>query len=555
MFLPSSASLMLLTLIAFDTPAAESDPELPYAERVLKDGGVAADGPGLLAFFRARTLSDVDQERLAATVRRLGDDQFPVREKASLDLVTAGRAALPFLRTALNDPDLEIARRASLCLQEITRQPNSVLVAAAARVLADRRPPGTVEALLAYLPSADEEPSEEAVFSALARVGMSGGKPDQGLVAALDDKHPLRRAAAAQIVGLVAGATKKAGGRLLADPDARVRFEASRALARVGERAAVPVLIALLGDGPMKLAWQAEDQLSRLAGEQAPNLTLGGGDPADRRKSREAWEGWWRLNETKADMARLQGDNPQLGLTLVCEYDGNGGGRVWEFGKDAKQRWQVTGLQGPNDAQMLPGGRVLVAERNASRVTERDRNGKILWQQAAPGSPIACQRLPSGNTLIATFNELFEVTPDNKKINTHTHPAGFRHAVRQRNGNVIYVASNGQVVELDSAWKQIRTITPGQYAQGAGYWASVEPLSANRFLMALGGANKVIEIDGAGRVVWEANITSAVFATRLQNGHTLVACFEGRVLVEVDRAGKEVNRHALAGRPFSVKRY
>lgn len=535
--------------------AAEPDPDISFAERTLKEANVAIDGPGLLAFFRARTLSEADQERLAAAVRRLGDDSFAIREKASVELIMAGRSAVPFVRAVLNDPDAEVARRARLCLDEIHQQPNSLFVTAAARLLAVRRPAGAVEALLAYLPCADEEPSEEAVFSALARLGASGGKPEPALVAALDDKHPLRRAAAAQVVGQVAGVQRRVVERLLADPDARVRLEAARALARAGERTAVPVLIALLDRGPINLGWQAEETLSRLAGEDGPSVALGSGAMADRRKSRDAWEGWWRINQARADLTRLQGDEPTLGLTLVCEYDGNGGGRVWEFGKDAKPRWQVTGLQGPNDAQLLPGGRVLIAERNASRVTERDRNGNILWQQPASGSPIACQRLPNGNTLIVTFSELFEVTPDHKKVFTHTHAAGFRHAVRLRNGNTAYVASNGQVVELDPSWKQLRTVTPAAHGQGAGYWASIEVLPTGRYLLAVGGANKVIEVDVSGRVVWDCNMASAVFATRLRNGHTLVACFEGRALVEVDRHGKEVRRQALAGRPFTVRRY
>src|SRR5262249_23081967 len=150
-------------------------------------------------------------------------------------------------------------------------------------------------------------------------------------------------------------------------------------------------------------------------------------------------------------------------------------GRVWEFGKDGKQRWEVTGMPGANDVQVLPGGRILVAERNSGLVTERNLKGTVLWKHTVP-SPIAAQRLPNGNTLICTFNQLLEVTPDNKTVREHNNGSGFRHAVRLRNGHILYVTSGGNVVELDADWKQVRSFTPERHAQGAGYWASVELL-------------------------------------------------------------------------------
>ena len=79
-----------------------------------------------------------------------------------------------------------------------------------------------------------------------------------------------------------------------------------------------------------------------------------------------------------------------------------------------------------------------------------------------------------------------------ENINPKTH--GFRHAVRLRNGNTVYVASNGQVVELDVAWKQVRAVTPQSHGTGAGYWASVEALPGGRYLVVYGGAGKVVEL-------------------------------------------------------------
>jgi hypothetical protein len=550
-----------LLLFAVPVPAADppvgGDPGLTYAERALKEAGASTDGTGLLAYIRKHTLSDEEQERLAAAVRQLGDSEFPQREEASRQLVAAGRAALPVLRPALNDPDLEIARWAKRCLEEIKQAPTLSLMAQAARLVAERRPAGAVEVLLAYLPWVEDDGVEDAFFAALEAVGLPGGKPDPALSAALADRRPLRRAAAAHVLGQTAAADlRRPVVVLLRDTEPRVRFEAAAALVRAGHKEAVSALAALLTEAPLGLACQAEGVLFWAAGEAGPEAALGPGDAASRRKSRDAWEAWWKANADKVDLSRLQSEEPQRGRTLVCEYDGPEGGRVWEAGKDGKPRWQVGGLQGPNDAQPLPGGRFLVAERNGNRVSERDRTGRILWQHAAPGSPITCQRLANGNTLVATFHELYEVTPDQRKVFSYRDPEGFRHAVKQRNGHVLYVTPQGRVVELDSAWKeQVRRLSPSSYAPGASYWASIEPLPGGRFLLALGGASRIVEIDASGKVVWECTLPSAVFATRLRNGNTLVSCFEGRCLVEVDRAGKEVGRQALQGRPFAVRRY
>ena len=99
---------------------------------------MATAGPALLEFFRQRTPSDEVRSRLAATMRLLGDDSFAVREKATRDMIAAGRNALPLLQAAVNDPDAELAQRARQCLREIDAGPEITLILAAVRVLAER---------------------------------------------------------------------------------------------------------------------------------------------------------------------------------------------------------------------------------------------------------------------------------------------------------------------------------------------------------------------------------------------------------------------------------
>jgi hypothetical protein len=534
--------------------ADDAAAELTQYTNTLKENKVPTDGKGLLAYFKARTLSETDKAKLAGLVRKLGDDAFKVREQAGRDLMAAGRAAVPFLRAAVNDPDLEIAKRSKRLLESIEEGKELPITAAAAHVLADRKPEGALEALLAYVPFAGEEMVEEALRAALVKLGVRGGKADAALMAALADKDPVRRATVAFVVGKATGEQRQSLTKLFKDTDARVRFEAAAALVPAGEKSAVPVICALLDDGSTALAWQAEDLLYRIAGERAPKVSLGTGDMESRKKAREIWDAWWKKNATKIDLAKINLADAQIGLTLIAELGGNGGGqgRVWACGNDGKERWQITDAQGPVDARLLRGGRVLIAEHHGQRITERDPKGKVIWETKTNSNPVSCQRLNNGNTLIATYNEICEVNRDGKKVYSHNLPNMIFWAEKVRNGNILYVSSNNQIVEITTAGKEVRTVPAGN----TGGWAGVDVLANGHFIVALYGSQKVVEIDAAGKVVWEkGNIGYPTFATRLRNGNVLVANTNDQSLVEFDRAGKEVWKQKTSGRPFRVRRY
>src|SRR5262249_40263233 len=128
------------------------------------------------------------------------DNSFPVREKASSALVALGNVAVPSLRQALTDPDIEIVRRAENCLRLIEKGYGAAVPAAAARALARRKPAGAADVLLGYLPVAENEAVAEEVRKSLVAVAVRDGKPEPALRAALADKLPARRAVAAEVL-------------------------------------------------------------------------------------------------------------------------------------------------------------------------------------------------------------------------------------------------------------------------------------------------------------------------------------------------------------------
>jgi hypothetical protein len=546
-------AVVALTLAAWPVRLAGDEAATEADEAKLQAAGLKTDGPALLDFFRRRTLTEAQRGQLADTVRRLGDDSFQVRERASADLVAAGRTALPFLKAVVGENDLEVARRAERCLHVIEGGEAAALTAAAVRLLAVRKPLRAAEVLLAYLPFAADEAIEEEALATLGVLGVRDGKTDPLLPRALKDPEPARRAAAALLVARSPEAGERAAVRkLLADRDVKVRLRAAQGLVAARDKEAVPTLVALLGEAPPAVAWQAEELLSRIAGDKAPAASLGAGREAERRKAHKAWDDWWREHGAKVDLTKVELEQRPLGLTLLVAYDGySGNGKVWEVYADGKPRWEVTNVQGPIDAQVLPGSRVLIAEHGARRVSERDLHGKVLWEQRVGNSPVVCQRLPGGNTFIATYSEVLEVTPGHNQVFSYTSRQGMIFSAQKlRNGHLVYVTVNGLLVELDEKGKEVKLVPFGQ----ANGWVTVEALPRGHFLIPLQTAGKVVELDGDGKVVWECASPQPNAATRLVNGHVLVCSNNDRSVRELDQAGKVVWEQRLEGRPFRVRR-
>jgi hypothetical protein len=514
--------------------AAEPDPDLVNAEKTLQESKVETDGPSLLRFFRDRTLTEEDIARLGDAVRRLGDDDFETREKAVDELIRAGRKALPFLKAAERDKDPERARRVTHCLQEIDSRADLTRVVAAARVLSERRPDGAVPVLLAYLPAAADEETEEAVLRSLLALGMNAGKADPALVKALTDKEPLRRVAAGYVLGRSDPTQRAAVRRLLADADPRVRYETAVALARAGDKEAMPALIALLGDGPLPLGWRTQEVLYRIAGDKAPPVALTEDKPAERAKIADAWRAWWKENEATTNLANINLDETLQGINVIS--DELNGGRVWACRGDGKPIWEIKGVSAW-DAQLLPNGRVLIGEYGGNQVTERDLTGKILWTHKVTNSISTCKRLPNGNTFISTFGEIMEVDPKGQVVFTHAHGGLIARAHHLRNGHFVFACNGDKIVELDAERKELRTI---RVNSGGDSWVSVEPLLGDRFLVAPYGANRVYETDATGKEYLQFPAEHPMSAVRLPNGNTLVSSNTGRCVIEYDRTGKAI---------------
>jgi HEAT repeat protein len=508
------------------------------------------DGVLLLATLGKHSLTADKRERVRRLIGRLGDEEYAVRESAGQELAALGRVALPQLREATKDRDPEVARRAAKLINRIVRQPSQQLPVTVFRLLAMRKPPGSVEALLAYLPIAEEDQRTEEVRQTLGRLALCDGRPNPALLRALSDTRPAWRSAAAVALSEDGGkAGRIAARKLLGDKAPGVRLHVALALARAGESEAVLVLINLLAVLPAEEAWQVEDILSVLAADTPPQVPAGD-KPDERKKRRDAWAAWWKANADRTDLARLN-DLPLLGYTLVCDTAGRN--RVFEIDRQGKERWAIANVADPVDLVVLPGQRILIAEYGANRITERDLQGKILWEKKV-GKPCNVQRLANGNTWIALEGgALLEVDRTGKEVWTIPRvPGGVRAARRSPRGDIICLTQNEQCLLLDATGKQLGSFAAtghGENSQGC-----LDMLANGHILITCSKIGKVMEFDRKGKKRLEWDVPDVLTASALPNGHILAACQGTHRVCELDRAGKVVWEYKNAGNPHRARR-
>jgi hypothetical protein len=543
-FLAALAALRLATAPAARASAEDDD------RKTLADAQVETDGPALLEFLRHRSLTDERREQLEQQIRDLGSKKFAVRQRATRKLIAQGTAALPFLRQALTNPDVEVVTRAKKCIKAIQRGPGPAVPLAAVRQLVRLHPARTVETFLLYLPFAEDEAVAEEVVQGLYRLSREAKKIDPALTAALRDKVAARRGAAAYVTARVGDAKERAAvRRLLGDLSLAVRFQAAHGLLSARDKSAVPVLIDLLKQAPRPLVWQAEELLGRVAGDKRPRAPVGTGATGERKKACAAWEGWWKTQGARIDWKTI--DVGMLGGTLVAELETE---TVWEAGPGGKVRWEIEDLQGPYDAQRLGGGHILVAEYTGQRVTERDAKGKVVWKKEID-DPVCCRRGPSGNTFIATVRGVVEVKPDGKEAYAYTltkQEQPVQAAYKAWNTGTVYIACQAGLLVLDTTAKKLAA----KRLPVDGELRDIQGLANGNLLVTFGFMRRsgIRELDPAGKVIREFKVKRASSATQLANGHFVVASSSDRRLVELDGSGKPVWQKATVGRPIRVRR-
>jgi HEAT repeat protein len=501
-----------------------------------------AGGDLLLRELQARTLTDEELDRAQALLLKLESEQVETGGTASQGLTELGPRVAPLVRRALQQSSTRPspARWLASLSREFSALPP--LPEALFRLLPVRRPAGTVAALLAFLPCAENEDVIARIIPIVVELGVVDGKADDALFKALGDRVGIRRAVAAVTLWRGhASDSLPAVRKLLTDKDLQARRRVALELAEAGDKEGAVTLSGLLEDWPQERAWEIEEQLERLAGGKAPaEMTA---YPTDWKKVAGAWRQWWqgeRGTVVMTDSFMPASGGSLRGFTLLVQPQSN---TITELGPDGKPRWTLTGLQGLTDAQVLANQHVLIAEQG--RVTERDLRGNVLWKLEGI-QPVAVQRLANGNTFIPCNNKIIEVDRAGKEV-LETSVNGLAAARRLPDGRIIAFDRN-EIINFDKAGKEVKRVQV--MCGGLG----CNEVLDNGNVLALSPANgNLIEFDSDGKEVGRFDKQGADHAWRLPNGHTLLLVM-GTRFIELDKNWKQIKETMLEAPAFRVKR-
>ncbi len=188
-------------------------------------------------------------------------------------------------------------------------------------------------------------------------------------------------------------------------------------------------------------------------------------------------------------------------------------------------------------------------------------DGKIVWQYSCH-HPQDCWWLPNGDYLFCYKEGVREMTPDYRTVWEYkAGPATEVHACQPLPGGRVLAMENGpcRIVEVDRAGQVVKAILlrqPPASVNVHDQFRGVRKTKGGHYFVCRKGEHEVEELDGDGKTLRLIPVPGDVHeCLLLPNGHLLIACGEGRKVMELDGSLKtvwELNGDELPGNPLRL---
>jgi len=535
---PLLACLVGLTILVAARPVAAQ--MAARYEQTLRRHGVEPDAVGVAGYLQELLLpAEQHRARLAPLLGDLASDDFARRE-AAMQKLTRLRVLRPDVVAELtSNADPEARWRVEVVLRS-TQSSNPEVLHAAYQVIRHRQIPGLAPLVLDTIPLCQRDYANKPHLprAALLALPATAQASDAARLRQIlrGSEAPLRAAAVEALASALGPQAIPELYALLEDQQDPVALAAVRRLADVGDRKCLPPLVAMLESETVDTRVHAARTLRGLTGLDFNFIAYGTQDKqiADRKESVGRWKHWLATQSATAPLhfpLKLRdGEESYLGgnTLLACgnknqviELD-PAGNEVWRY--DVRGCWSAEKMANGNvliaayamnkvlevtpakeiaweydcnclNAKPLPNGNVLVADYGGSRVFEVTREKEIVWEQRTTGNCTDAQRLENGNTLVSASNRVVEYSPDKDVVWEYSGGQQIYGARRLPNGNTLTCdIGQNKVAEVNQEQQIV-------WEFGERYPGDAFRLSNGNTLITT--ANRFVEVDPSGEVVWE----------------------------------------------------
>lgn len=503
-----------------------------FATDRLKSWKIEPTPSGVESYLRTMIVSEEMQKQAKELIAQLGSSKYTERKAAMTAL--AKLPVLPHrqLKKAANSSNAEIRARARRLLTTTHRKFQTPKLVAVLNFIERHQVKGLAEVILKVLPEwQDHYLLHHAERALLSTVGKGDAEFLRRQIAT--QPSPYRELA---LVALGAALGRDAVPELLPalkDNHSPMRLAAAEALADLGDRRSLPVLIELLNDEDVEHRRKSAMILRAVTSQR---LSFSAHQPAkNRAKAIQAWQQWY---DESGETAKLVSPFPrrpvEVGHTLVCVWSSN---LFKEVDANKREIFTVPGFKYVWGCHVAADGRRLVLDAERKTVFEYDSQGRETWRRInLPGRPTGVEGLANGNVLIACSesDHVVEVARDGRivwKFEVEGRPTT---AQRLPNGNtVINLQTAGKIIEVDQQGNR-KTLV-----EGLDRTHTAQRLENGNLLVTEMRLNRVDEYDVNGNVVWsKTNLKNPAQAQRIANGNTLIADEDG--IQEVDLTGNAV---------------
>lgn len=222
--------------------------------------------------------------------------------------------------------------------------------------------------------------------------------------------------------------------------------------------------------------------------------------------------------------------------------------RGWETPEPPLQRNNRNLLSDPVPVKAPPvppfGRRLLVGDYGGNKVAIVAADGRVEWEHPAE-KPQDVWRLANGNILFSHLRGAREVTLGHEVVWSYRAPEKTEVQGCQPlpDGRVLIVeCGTRRLLEVDRQGRVAREIpVPVKTAKTHDQMRGCRRTPDGRYLVSAKGDRAILELSPAGQLLRSIPTPGDPHEVReLPNGHLLVACGEGGALVELDRAGRTV---------------